>query len=237
MEELESECEGDAPVAPVALADESVDDSQAEALPPGEEAAVEPTGDSTAEGDPEMGDAPEAEARPLGEEDPQAEASPPGEEDLVQLARIVEALLFLSADPLTTRELADATQADELAVAAALELLTEQYAPGRRGLQLRELAGGYTLASDPLAEDAARRLLSRPRAATLTPAQSETLAIVAYLQPISRPEITRIRGVSPTPRSPRCSSAASSRKPAAPSSAPCSTAPPRASSSSSGCAR
>ena len=48
----------------------------------------------------------------------------------------------------------------------------------------------------PRAEDAARRLFSRARAATLTPAQAETLAIVAYLQPVSRPEITRIRGVS-----------------------------------------
>ncbi len=117
-------------------------------------------------------------------------------EDLPELARVVEALLFLSSDPLSARELADAAQADEQALAAALELLAEQYAPGRRGIQLRELAGGYTLASDPHTEDAARRLFSRPRAATLTPAQAETLAIVAYLQPISRPEITRIRGVS-----------------------------------------
>jgi len=77
-----------------------------------------------------------------------------------------------------------------------LELLGEQYAPGRSGICLRELAGGWTLASDPAAEDAARRLFSRSRIATLTPAQAETLAIVAYLQPISRPEITRIRGVS-----------------------------------------
>ena len=69
----------------------------------------------------------------------------------------------------------------------------------RRGAardRLRELGGGWTLASDPAAEDAARRLFSRRRVATLTPAQAETLAIVAYLQPISRPEITRIRGVS-----------------------------------------
>ena len=49
---------------------------------------------------------------------------------------------------------------------------------------------------DPDSEQAARRLVSRPRLATLSPAQAETLAIVAYLQPISRPEITRIRGVS-----------------------------------------
>jgi segregation and condensation protein B len=124
------------------------------------------------------------------------EATSPHPPDPAQLARVLEALLFLSSDPLTARELADAAQTDEQSLAAALELLAEQYAPGLRGIQLRELAGGYTLASDPLAEPAARRLLSRPRAATLSPAQAETLAIVAYLQPISRPEITRIRGVS-----------------------------------------
>jgi len=77
----------------------------------------------------------------------------------------------------------------------ALDALAEAYRPGRRGLQLRELGGGYTLASDPASEEAARRLFSRPRVATLSPAQAETLAIVAYLQPVSRPEIARIRGV------------------------------------------
>jgi segregation and condensation protein B len=79
---------------------------------------------------------------------------------------------------------------------AALAVLAEQYAPGRRGITLRELGGGWTFASDPATEHAARRLFSRPRASTLSPAQAETLAIVSYLQPISRPEITRIRGVS-----------------------------------------
>jgi segregation and condensation protein B len=112
------------------------------------------------------------------------------------LAHTVEALLFLSNDPLGVGDLAEATGAGEGAVLAALELLGEQYAPGRRGIRLRELGGGWTFASDPAAEDAARRLFSRARASTLTPAQAETLAIVAYLQPVSRPEITRIRGVS-----------------------------------------
>jgi segregation and condensation protein B len=116
--------------------------------------------------------------------------------ETVELARTVEALLFLASDPLSEREMAEATQAEEAEVQAALAALAEQYAPGRRGIALRELAGGWTLASDPHAEDAARRLFSRQRVATLTPAQAETLAIVAYLQPISRPEITRIRGVS-----------------------------------------
>ena len=116
--------------------------------------------------------------------------------DAPTLARTVEALLFLSADPLSTADLVEATQAGEGAVRAALAVLAEDYAPGLRGIRLRELGGGFTLVSDPDAEDAARRLLSRPRVSTLSPAQAETLAIVAYLQPISRPEITRIRGVS-----------------------------------------
>ena len=84
--------------------------------------------------------------------------------------------------------------ADELD--AALEELRAACAPGERGVVLRELAGGFTLASAPETEAAARRLLAKPRTPPLTPAQAETLAIVAYLQPVSRPEITRIRGVS-----------------------------------------
>jgi len=131
--------------------------------------------------------APEGGLRLVGEGD--------GEEELRSLARTLEALLFLSPDPVSAEELADAAQAGGEAVSAALAELAEQYAPGRRGLQLRELGGGWTLASDPASEDAARRLLSRPRLETLSPAQAETLAIVAYLQPVSRPEIARIRGV------------------------------------------
>src|SRR4029079_1121393 len=64
------------------------------------------------------------------------------------------------------------------------------------GLVLREIAGGWTLASIPDAEKAARRLLAKPRTPPLTQAQAEGLSIVAYLQPASRPEIARIRGVA-----------------------------------------
>ncbi|HEX2702231.1 MAG TPA: SMC-Scp complex subunit ScpB [Solirubrobacteraceae bacterium] len=112
------------------------------------------------------------------------------------LARTLEALLFLSSDPLSAEELAEATAAGTAEIAGALTELGEIFAPGARGLLLREVAGGYTLASDPLAEDAARTLLGRTRHSGLTAAQLETLAIVAYLQPVSRPEIARIRGVN-----------------------------------------
>jgi segregation and condensation protein B len=112
------------------------------------------------------------------------------------LSRIVEALLFLSPGPVSIADLAEACGTTEAKVEAALELLDEDLAPGRRGVVVKRVAGGYALATDPIAEQAARNLLSRPRTPPLTQAQAETLAIVAYLQPVSRPEIARIRGVS-----------------------------------------
>jgi segregation and condensation protein B len=113
-----------------------------------------------------------------------------------ELERTIEALLFLSVDPVDAAALADATQSELHEVVTALERLREHYEFERRGLVLRELAGGYQLSSHPDADPAARRLLAKPRTPPLTPAQAETLAIVAYLQPVSRPEIARIRGVN-----------------------------------------
>ena len=113
-----------------------------------------------------------------------------------ELERTLEALLFLSSEPVSPEVLAEAAEAQLHEVVTALQRLREHYEFERRGLVLRELAGGYVLATHPDAEPAARRLLARPRTPTLTPAQAETLAIVAYLQPVSRPEIARIRGVN-----------------------------------------
>ena len=113
-----------------------------------------------------------------------------------ELARVVEALLFLSPEPVSVADLAEAAACDADEIAAAVAELDREYAPGQRGLQLKRVAGAIALATDPVAEEAARRLLAKPRTPPLTPAQAETLAIVAYLQPVSRPEITRIRGVA-----------------------------------------
>ena len=113
-----------------------------------------------------------------------------------ELARLLEALLFLSPEPVAAADLAEACAVEPDEVDEALEELKEDFAPGRRGLELREVAGGWTLSSAPETEAAARRLLAKPRTPPLTPAQAETLAIAAYLQPVSRPEMTRIRGVS-----------------------------------------
>ena len=113
-----------------------------------------------------------------------------------ELERVIEALLFLSPDPVGADALAEATGAQLHQVVTALERLREQFEFDRRGLVVREVGGGYLLATHPDAEPAARRLLAKPRTPPLTAAQAETLAIVAYLQPVSRPEIARIRGVS-----------------------------------------
>jgi segregation and condensation protein B len=109
---------------------------------------------------------------------------------------LVESLLFLSPEPVAIPELAEALEVTEAEVDRALDLLGAALAAGQRGLVLRHVAGGYTLAAAPQAEDAARRLLSKPKTPPLTQAQAETLAIVAYLQPVSRPEVARIRGVN-----------------------------------------
>ena len=113
-----------------------------------------------------------------------------------ELQRTIEALLFLSPDAVSIEALADAAEVELHEVVTALEGLREVLEFEHRGLVVRELAGGWQLSSHPDAEPAARRLLARPRTPPLTAAQAETLAIIAYLQPVSRPEIARIRGVN-----------------------------------------
>jgi segregation and condensation protein B len=115
---------------------------------------------------------------------------------VIELPGTLEALLFLSPDPLPAAALADAIGIEEDEAVEALQALASALEESGRGIVLRELSGGWQLSSHPEAEDAARRLLAKPRTPPLTPAQAETLAIVAYLQPVSRPEIARIRGVN-----------------------------------------
>jgi segregation and condensation protein B len=112
------------------------------------------------------------------------------------LARQVAALLFCAPEPVSVADLAEALEVELQDVDEALAELGERFGESELGIVLRELAGGYTFASDPEADLAVRRLLSKPRTPPLSQAQAECLAIVAYLQPVSRPEIARIRGVN-----------------------------------------
>jgi len=115
---------------------------------------------------------------------------------MIGLAGTLEALLFLSPDPLPAAALAEAIGIEEDEAGEALRALAADLDGSGRGLVLRELAGGWQLSSHPEAEDAARRLLAKPRTPPLTAAQAETLAIVAYLQPVSRPEIASSSAIS-----------------------------------------
>lgn len=112
------------------------------------------------------------------------------------LARTVEALLVVASQPLSVAELAGAADDDAERVETALGLLRERHREGRSGIVLEHVAGGYALRAAREASGACARLFERPVERGLSPAALETLAIVAYLGPCSRPEIARIRGVA-----------------------------------------
>ena len=113
-----------------------------------------------------------------------------------RLARVLEGLLVVSSRPLPVTELAAATEEDEDRVETALALLVGRYREGRSGIVLEHVAGGWAFRAAREAAEACARLFDRPVARGLSPAALETLAVVAYLGPVSRPEIARIRGVA-----------------------------------------
>jgi segregation and condensation protein B len=113
-----------------------------------------------------------------------------------RLARTVEALLVVATGPLSLDELCDATEDHPERIETALGLMRERYAEGRSGIVLEEVAGGYAFRASREAADACARLFERPVERGLSQAALETLAIVAYLGPCSRPDIARIRGVA-----------------------------------------
>jgi segregation and condensation protein B len=113
-----------------------------------------------------------------------------------ELARTIEALLVVASQPLSLADLREAAEAETADVEEALELLAERYCEGRSGIVLEQVAGGWAYRAAAEASDACARLFEKPVEKGLSQAALETLAIVAYLGPISRPEIARIRGVN-----------------------------------------
>jgi segregation and condensation protein B len=115
---------------------------------------------------------------------------------LDQLARTVEALLVVASVPLPVDELAAAADDDPGRVEEALRLVAERFAEGRSGIVLEHVAGGWAFRAAREEAAACARLFERPAQRNLSQASLETLAIVAYLGPCSRPDIARIRGVA-----------------------------------------
>ncbi|HEX2433585.1 MAG TPA: SMC-Scp complex subunit ScpB [Gaiellaceae bacterium] len=115
---------------------------------------------------------------------------------LDRLARTLEALLVVASAPLTLEELAEAAGEDSERVETALGLLAERFHEGRSGIVLEKVAGGWAFRASRDAAAACGRLFERPVERGLSPAALETLAVIAYLGPCSRPEIARLRGVA-----------------------------------------
>lgn len=112
-----------------------------------------------------------------------------------ELARAIEALIFLSPEPLSLVRLCELTEAAPGPVQRALDVLVARH-DQTSGLEVAEVAGGWVLRTRADLGPVCDRLRARPPQERLSPAALETLAVIAYLEPISRPEIARVRGVS-----------------------------------------
>ena len=113
-----------------------------------------------------------------------------------RLARTLEALLVVASQPLSVEDLAVAADDDVERIETALRLVADRFAEGRSGIVLEHVAGGWAFRASREAAEACGRLFERPVERGLSAPALETLAIVAYLGPVSRPEIARIRGVA-----------------------------------------
>ena len=114
----------------------------------------------------------------------------------IELAKTVEALLVVASQPLPVEDLAAAAEADVLHIGEALEILSERYSEESSGIVLELVAGGWAFRASAAASEACARLFEKPVEKGLSQAALETLAIVAYLGPMTRPEVARIRGVN-----------------------------------------
>jgi segregation and condensation protein B len=113
-----------------------------------------------------------------------------------RLAMTLEALLVVASQPLSAEDLAVAADDDVERVETALRLVADRFAEGRSGIVLEHVAGGWAFRASREAAEACGRLFERPVERGLSAPALETMAIVAYLGPVSRPEIARIRGVA-----------------------------------------
>ena len=114
---------------------------------------------------------------------------------IAEIISIVEALIFVADEPLTVKNLAEVLEEDRETVEAAVEELAREYEQRESGLQIRQIAGGWQLGTRTEFHEDIRRFLKTRPSAKLSLAALETLAVIAYKQPATVPEILEIRGV------------------------------------------
>ena len=109
---------------------------------------------------------------------------------------LIEAVLLVSATPISPPDLSSATGLSKEEMASALQNLTERYAPETSGIVLRNVAGGYQLSTNPRCSGAVERFREEARPAPLSNAAHEVLACALYLGPLTRGAVSRVRGVN-----------------------------------------
>lgn len=112
-----------------------------------------------------------------------------------EVVAIVEALIFVADEPLTEKVMAEVLEEDRESISAAVEELKKEYDERESGLQLREIAGGWQISTRTEFHEEVRKFLKTRPSAKLSLASLETLAVIAYKQPVTVPEILEIRGV------------------------------------------
>lgn|SRR5689334_18513388 len=116
-----------------------------------------------------------------------------------ELKPIIEAFIFVSEEPISAKQIAAMLEDVEVSdIDAACEALAEDFRTRNSGLELRQLAGGYRISTRPELNEYVRRYLKSQPSARLSLAALETLAVIAYKQPITIPEILEIRGKTST---------------------------------------
>jgi segregation and condensation protein B len=116
---------------------------------------------------------------------------------MMETSALLEAILFVAEEPITAQELAEVLELPVEEIEATLRALQGDLHDAGRGVVLREVAGGWRLYSDPAAREHLERFAATEKATKLSAAALETLAVVAYRQPVSRGQVGEIRGVDP----------------------------------------
>ncbi|MBA2493143.1 MAG: SMC-Scp complex subunit ScpB [Acidobacteria bacterium] len=114
---------------------------------------------------------------------------------IAELVSVVEALIFVADEPVPVKILADVLEEDRETIESAIEELKNEYRQREGGLQLREIAGGWQISTRTEFHEEVRKFLKTRPSAKLSLAALETLAVIAYKQPVTVPEILEIRGV------------------------------------------
>ena len=114
---------------------------------------------------------------------------------IAELVAIIETLIFVADEPITVKTLADVLEEDKETIQAAVEELAKEYEEREGGLTLREIAGGWQISTRAEYHEEIRKFLKTRPSAKLSLAALETLAVIAYKQPVTVPEILEIRGV------------------------------------------